>query len=177
MNFTFLIGLLTNRNIHALEYLKQVSSNLMAPAGLHTPHIWYTVNSYTCICYKRKWRNGDTGPLILNLRIGWRFVASFMLWLLCHWRKCPHCPLGKRLVRPHSQSWLNEEWSNHNAQLSSTITMPSRLALALGRHCHTCHLVLNDSGHNAGLPKNNAPSSWFSPSKPSGYFMYQNVQH
>jgi len=70
MNFTFLIGLLTNRNIHTLEYLKQVDSNLMAPAGLHTPHIWYTVDSYPCICYKRKWRNGGTGLLILNLQIG-----------------------------------------------------------------------------------------------------------
>jgi hypothetical protein len=110
------------KHIHAVEYLKQVGSNLRAPAGLHTPHIWYTVDSHRCARYKIIWRKGGTAPLILILGIGWRWVTSFEPWLLYHWRKCPHNPLGPgRVGGPQSQSRLRE-WSYHNAPTVQHIT-------------------------------------------------------
>jgi len=43
---------------------------------------------------KTCWGSGGIGTHILNLGITWRWVVSFMLWVLYSWGKSPWYPLN-----------------------------------------------------------------------------------
>jgi hypothetical protein len=50
-------------------------------------------------------RTRRTGPCILNLGPTWRWVVSFMHWLLYTQGKSARCTLDRRLAQPQSHSW------------------------------------------------------------------------
>ena len=45
-----------------------------------------------CVCHEGKWGSGGVAPLIFNFSTRWRWVVSFLLYLLYLWAKEPLVP-------------------------------------------------------------------------------------